>query len=101
MNTARGEVVDNEALVELLKSKKIFAATVDVFEQELPPSNYPLLNLDNVVATPHIAYNTEEANKKMSEIAIKNVLEFYCGNPINVENREVEVLEKLKNENKK
>ncbi|MFL0194120.1 hydroxyacid dehydrogenase [Clostridium sp. WILCCON 0269] len=66
INTARGEVVDNHALVNALLSKKIAGAAVDVFEGEVPSKDNPLFKLENVIVTPHTAAHTAEAMKRMS-----------------------------------
>ena len=62
INAARGELVDEEALVEALRSGKLAAAALDVFSEE--PYSGPLLELDNVVVTPHLAASTEEAQDR-------------------------------------
>ena len=73
VNTSRGPVIDEKALVSALKKKQIKGAALDVFENE--PKLSPGLNkLDNVVLTPHIASATIEARQAMSEIAAKNIL---------------------------
>src|SRR5262249_35182460 len=59
VNAARGELVDEEALIEALRSGKVAGAAIDVFSQE--PYSGPLLELDNVVVTPHLAAPTPEA----------------------------------------
>ncbi|MFH1671431.1 MAG: D-glycerate dehydrogenase [Candidatus Portnoybacteria bacterium] len=73
INTSRGPVVDEKALIEVLKDKKIAGAALDVFEKE--PELMPgLVDLDNVVLTPHIASATRETRDKMSEMAASNIV---------------------------
>jgi D-3-phosphoglycerate dehydrogenase / 2-oxoglutarate reductase len=71
INAARGELVDEEALIEALRSGKLAAAAVDVYSQE--PYSGPLLELDNVVATPHLAASTEEAQDRAGMIVAEQV----------------------------
>lgn len=78
INTSRGPIVDEAALVEALKTKKIKGAALDVFENE-PELAYGLKKLDNVVLTPHIASATEEVRSKMSELAARNIIEALGG----------------------
>jgi D-3-phosphoglycerate dehydrogenase len=66
---ARGAVVDEKALYRALSEKRIAGAGIDVYEQEPTPADNPLLQLDNVVLTPHIASATEEALRNMSLVA--------------------------------
>jgi glyoxylate reductase len=73
INTARGEIVDEKELVNILKNKKIFAAGFDVYENE-PNINPDLLNLNNVVLLPHVGSGTFEARNKMAELAALNVI---------------------------
>jgi len=65
LNVARGELIDEAALYEALKEKRIAGAALDVFEKE-PPTGSPLLTLDNVVVTPHLGASTKEAQEKVS-----------------------------------
>jgi len=76
-NTSRGPVVDEGALYRALVSGAIAGAGLDVFDQEPTPPDNPLLKLDNVVVTPHMAASTQEAMRKMSLVAedLVNVLE--------------------------
>ena len=78
VNTSRGAVVDESALVDALAEKKIFAAGVDVFEIEAHPSP-EFLELDNIVMTPHIASATHEARKSMAECVADNVIAVLSG----------------------
>ena len=78
INTSRGPVIDENALVAALKSGQIRGAGLDVFENE--PALAPgLAELDNVVLTPHIASATEETRNQMSEIAAQNIIDFLEG----------------------
>lgn len=74
VNVARGPVVDEKALYEALKEKKIYAAALDVFEQEPTDPQNPLLQLPNVVHVPHIGTATEEVREKMALLAADNIL---------------------------
>ena len=84
VNTARAELVDQAALVERLRDGRIAAAGLDVFWNEPLSADHPLLELDNVVLTPHVAFNTPEAIAAMMDIAIDNLARYFEGNPINV-----------------
>ncbi len=72
INTARGEIIDENALINLLKHKKIFAAGLDVFENE-PNINKKLLKLKNVVLLPHLGSATLDTRNNMALLAAKNV----------------------------
>jgi D-3-phosphoglycerate dehydrogenase len=71
VNAARGELVDEDALVEALRSGKVAGAALDVFPSE--PYSGPLLELDNVVVTPHLAASTEEAQDRAGVIVAEQV----------------------------
>ncbi|MEJ2009590.1 MAG: D-glycerate dehydrogenase [Acidobacteriota bacterium] len=91
VNTARGPVVDEKALVEALKSRKIAGAGLDVFEGE-PQVNPELLSLDNVVLAPHIGSATGETRLNMAMLAVKNLIAMLDGQrPRNVVNPEIYV----------
>ncbi len=87
INTARGEIVDQKALVEVLQDKKIFAAGLDVFAKEPIDPQDPLLSLDNVVVLPHIGSASYAARQKMAIMACSDLLAVLEGrepeNPVN------------------
>ena len=75
INAGRGPVVDENALIEALKSGEIHAAGLDVFEQEPLPKESPLLTLPNVVALPHIGSATHETRYGMAACAVDNLID--------------------------
>ncbi len=77
VNCARGGIVVEDALMEALVEGSILGAGLDVFVEEPPPSDHPLLSHDNVVATPHCAGSTTEAMRAMNEAAAANVRAVY------------------------
>jgi glyoxylate reductase len=74
INTARGGIVDPEALFQSLKDHRIAFAALDVTEPEPIPANSPLLTLDNILITPHIASASQTTRQKMSVLAAENLL---------------------------
>ena len=84
INSARAELVEEAALIERLRSRRIAAAGIDVYLQEPLPSGHPLLGLDNVVVTPHVGFNTPEATMTMVDFGIDNLVRYVAGDPINV-----------------
>ena len=85
VNTARGAVVDEQALAEALKKRQIAGAALDVFEDE-PHITETLYALENVVLTPHIGTGTIDARIAMGREALENIRHFLAGNPTNVVN---------------
>lgn len=101
INTARGELVDTDALVPALKSGQIGAAALDVLEAERNlkagdtgasiaaetardmAEDHELMGMDNVIVTPHVAFYSKEANKDIQEISAGNIVAFIAGAPIN------------------
>lgn len=78
INTARGAIVDEEALVWALKEGEIAACGLDVFEHE-PAVAEELTKMENVILTPHVAAATVETREKMSEIAAQNIIDVFEG----------------------
>lgn len=73
INTARGPVVDSEALAQALTEGKIAGCGIDVFEQEPPIQDHPLYHTPNTLLTPHVAFATTEALIKRARIAYANI----------------------------
>ena len=94
VNTSRGEVLQTEALIKALEEGILSGAALDVIEnekalrvskkQEFFPQLNKLLEMDNVLISPHNAYNTEEAKEKIQQTTIDNIKSFLNGNPINL-----------------
>lgn len=87
INISRGKVVDEQALIEALQQRRIRAAGLDVFEREPLGHDSPLLQLNNVVATPHIGSATFETREAMARCAVDNLLAALAGQrPANLVN---------------
>lgn len=85
INTARGPVVDSQALAEALAQGEIAGAAVDVFEMEPPvPQDHVLLKAPNLIATPHAAFASQQAFEKRAKIVCDNVRKWLDGEPQNV-----------------
>jgi D-3-phosphoglycerate dehydrogenase / 2-oxoglutarate reductase len=79
ISTARGGVVDEDELVNALRAGLIRGAGLDVFKEEPLPANHPLLGLENVILSPHVAALTEECAQRMDEVAARNCLDALDG----------------------
>ncbi|MFI6983749.1 D-2-hydroxyacid dehydrogenase family protein [Embleya sp. NPDC050154] len=84
VNTSRGPVVDEAALVAALRARSIAAAALDVYDTEPLPADHPLRDLDNVVLTPHIGYVTRELYEIFYRDAVEDIAAFRSGRPIRV-----------------
>lgn len=82
INTGRGEVIDEAALIKALEQKKLQGAALDVFEGNLPKADNPLLFMDNVIVTPHTAAFTTEALERMSYQAALGIVEVLEKRPV-------------------
>src|SRR3989475_8223415 len=76
INCARGGLIDEHALYEAIKSGIVVGAALDVFEQEPPPANHPLLQLDQVIVTPHLGASTTEAQEGVAFTVAEQVRDF-------------------------
>jgi D-3-phosphoglycerate dehydrogenase / 2-oxoglutarate reductase len=90
INTARGELIELDALVAALKENRLLAYATDVLEQEPPPAGHPLLGLPNVIVTPHIGSRTHESVQRQASCAVENLTRYLAGKrPIAQANPEV------------
>ncbi|MGZ3411195.1 MAG: D-2-hydroxyacid dehydrogenase family protein [Xanthobacteraceae bacterium] len=88
VNTARGPLIDEQALIAALQRRQIVGAALDVFWQEPIPANHPLLSMENVVLTPHLGYVVEESYRAFYGDIVEAVMAWLDGKPIRVLNPE-------------
>jgi glycerate dehydrogenase len=86
INTARGGVVEEEALTEALNEGKLRGAGIDVLDTEPMRPNHPYLTAKNCYITPHVAWGSIEARTRLIDLVAKNISSFEKGAPINVVN---------------
>ncbi len=96
INTARGPIVSEAALLDALGSGKLSGAGLDVYDEEPLPMDHPFRGFDNVVLLPHRGYATVEILSERYQHAMENILSFMDGNPVNVINPEaLDVLSRI------
>lgn len=86
INTARGPLVDEEALADALASGRLAFAAVDVLAVEPPRQGSPLIGLDNCIVTPHVAWQSTDARRRLLDVSAANLRAFLAGAPQNVVN---------------
>ncbi len=79
INTSRGAIVDEDALIEMLRKRTLAGAGLDVFAKEPLPNDSPLRTLDNVILTPHIGWTVEEVFEEFASIACNQLMEYLNG----------------------
>jgi phosphoglycerate dehydrogenase-like enzyme len=84
INSSRGPLIDEAALIETLTDKRIAGAAIDVFDTEPLPADHPFRSMDNLLATPHIGYVTEDTYKIFYEDTVGNIAAYLDGKPIRV-----------------
>ena len=88
INTARGALIDETALIDALRRKRIAAAALDVISKEPPPADHSILlaarELDNLIVTPHTAWSAREARERLLEEVRENIEAFFQGQPRNL-----------------
>jgi phosphoglycerate dehydrogenase-like enzyme len=82
VNIARGEIIDEQALIDVLERKAIRGATLDVFEREPLPADNPLWQLPNVLISPHSASTVPDENARIVDIFVENLRRFLGDKPL-------------------
>jgi phosphoglycerate dehydrogenase-like enzyme len=86
VNTARGPLIDETALIDALQEGRIAGAALDVFDVEPLPPEHPFRRLDNVLATPHIGFVTEDTLRRFYGETVENIRAWLDGTPMRVLN---------------
>ena len=89
INTSRGPIIDEAALIDVLRNRRIAGAGLDVFDREPPPTGHPYRNMDNVTVTPHLGYTTIETLAAFYGDMPEAIAAFAAGNPMRVINKDV------------
>jgi phosphoglycerate dehydrogenase-like enzyme len=84
VNTSRGPVVDEQALIDALRNRTIAGAALDVYDTEPLPELHPFRSLDNVLATPHVGYVTKRTYELFYRDTVENIAEWLIGKPVRV-----------------
>src|SRR5262245_43792029 len=88
VNTARGALIDETALIRALRERRLAAAALDVISHEPPPSHHPIIRaareLDNLFVTPHTAWSAREARERLLGEVVDNINAFFKGKPRNI-----------------
>ena len=84
VNTSRGPIVDEDALVDALRRRLISCAAIDVYETEPLPTDHPLRSLDNALLTPHIGYVSQQLYSVFYRDAVEDIAAFIAGSPVRV-----------------
>ena len=84
VNTSRGPLIDESALIETLRTGRIRGAALDVYDQEPLPADHPLRDLGNAFLTPHLGYVTEGSYSSFFRDAVAAIASWQAGTPINV-----------------
>ncbi len=82
INTSRGPIVDEAALVQALRERRIAGAGIDVFDPEPTPADHPLRHLDNAICTPHIGYVTQQGYRHFFPQVVDNIVQWMAGEPV-------------------
>jgi phosphoglycerate dehydrogenase-like enzyme len=81
VNTSRGPIVEQQALIDALTTGKIRAAAVDVYDQEPLPTDHPFRKIENLLTTPHVGYVTEESYRTFYSQMVENIQAWIDGSP--------------------
>ncbi len=84
INTSRGKVIDEKELIKALKDKKVAGGGFDVFSNEPINGNNDLLNMDNVILTPHMGFKSKQSSYRVSDIVKNNIISFINNKPKNI-----------------
>ena len=94
INTSRGPIVDEAALISALENRTIAGAGLDVYDQEPVPAGHPLLQLENTLLTPHLGYVTREGMEAFYQGTVEDIDAYLAGSPIRMLNPEVLEMER-------